>query len=126
MKLRCPHCNGRRTRTVRIPDTHEPACAVWYAAQCPDCYCTGPSAPTAPQAREAWDGEEWRRCVARDNRVLVRWACVHCGHRHVWRWPRHDVAMGGPVTLGCERCGAETRLLMAADGRCNPAEANQK
>jgi hypothetical protein len=65
VKLRCPRCNGRRTRMMRMPATHTPHCLKWCYVQCPICFCTGPSAPTADDAIEAWDDDGWRRNIAR-------------------------------------------------------------
>lgn len=46
------------------------------------------------------------------NTVSVAWECLHCGKRHLFKWPEGE-AITGPITMDCERefggCGNETQ-----------------
>jgi len=40
----------------------------------------------------------------KEPKVSVAWECIHCGHRHLWKWAREDAEIEGPLYMGCGRC----------------------
>lgn len=54
-------------------------------------------------------------------RINVAWECAHCGARHVWKWPLHEVSGDELITMLCDKasdkgCGGRTGGMLRKIG----------